>query len=333
MKLATLRDGSRDGRLVVVCRRLEYAVDATAIAPTLQNAIERWSEVEPALNALYEALNRRAALGTFAFNVHSIAAPLPRAYQWCDASAFLTHGERMQLAFGLAPIEGVDSTPLMYQGASDDFLGPCEDIGLPSEAHGIDFEGEFAVVVDDVPMGCSHEQAAQHIKLLLQLNDVSLRQLAPREMKTGFGFIQAKPATSFAPVAVTPDELGPAWHDGRIHLSLQVKLNGQLIGRASAGEMHFSFPQLIAHAALTRRLHAGTVIGSGTVSNSDPEVGVSCLSEKRAMEMVSDGRPLTAFLQFGDRVQMEACTAAGDCLFGAIDQRVTHNSATPSASI
>lgn len=322
MKLATLRDESRDGRLVVVCRRLDYAVDATTIAPTLQNAIERWSEVEPKLRALYESLNSGSAPGAFRFDVASTAAPLPRAYQWCDASAFLSHGERMQRAFGLAPIEGVDSIPLMYQGASDDFLGAHEDIALPSESHGIDFEGEFAVIVDDVPMSCTQEQACEHIKLLVQLNDVSLRSLAPREMKTGFGFVQAKPATSFAPVAITPDELGPAWRNGRIHLSLQVQLNGQWVGHASAGEMHFSFPQLIAHAALTRRLHAGTVIGSGTVSNTDPSVGVSCLSEKRAMEMVSEGRAQTAFLQFGDLVRMEASSPEGDCLFGAIEQQV-----------
>ncbi|WP_081492709.1 fumarylacetoacetate hydrolase family protein, partial [Pseudomonas sp. M47T1] len=244
------------------------------------------------------------------------------AYQWCDGSAFLSHGERMQLAFGLDPIEGMDSIPLMYQGASDDFLGPHEDIALPSEAQGIDFEGEFAVLVDDVPMGCPPEHAAEHIKLIVQLNDVSLRTLAPREMKTGFGFIQAKPATSFAPVAITPDELGTAWREGRIYLSLNVELNGEWVGHASASEMHFNFPQLIAHASLTRRLHAGTVIGSGTVSNADPKVGVSCLSEKRAIEMVSDGRPLTEYLQFGDRIRMEARSSSGACPFGAIDQQV-----------
>lgn len=322
MKLATLRDGTRDGRLVVVCRQLRSAVSAHPIASTLQDAIERWQHVQAPLQALYQALNEGSAKHAFDFADADIAAPLPRAYQWCDASAFLTHGERMQRAFDLPPIPGVDTTPLMYQGASDDFLGPRDDIVLPTQGHGIDFEGEYAVILDDVPMGCTQDHALSHIKLLVQLNDVSLRSLAPREMKTGFGFIQAKPATSFAPVAVTPDELGDAWRHGRVQLPLHVQLNGERVGQPHGGEMHFSFAQLIAHAALTRRLHAGTVIGSGTVSNADPAAGVSCLSERRALEMISHGKPLTEYLSFGDQVRMETRTANGQPLFGAIEQYV-----------
>lgn len=322
MKLATLNDGTRDGRLVVVSKDLTRAVEARAVAATLQMAVEQWKEVQPSLEALYRSLEDGSADNAFAFDPARAAAPLPRAYQWCDASSFLSHGERMQRAFGLDPIEGVDQVPLMYQGASDDFLGPRDDILLPSESHGIDFEGEFAVLLDDVPMGCPAYMADAHIKLILQVNDVSLRTLAPREMKTGFGFIQAKPSSSFAPVAVTPDELGWSWLNGRVHLPLHVSLNGEQIGCPHGSEMHFSFPQLIAHAAMTRRLRAGTLIGSGTVSNANPAAGVSCLSERRAMEMISHGRPLTQYLKFGDIVRMEARASNGDALFGAIEQRV-----------
>ncbi|HDS1733465.1 fumarylacetoacetate hydrolase family protein [Pseudomonas sp. BP8] len=322
MKLATLHDHTRDGRLVVVSRDLTRAVDATAVATHLQDAIERWAEVHAPLQALYQQLNDRALPHAFDFDPKAAAAPLPRAYQWLDASAFLAHGERMQRAFGLQPIPGVETTPLMYQGASDDLLGPHQPIMLPSPEQGIDFEGEFAVLVDDVPMGCTVEKAAGHIKLLLQLNDVSLRALAPREMQTGFGFIQAKPASSFAPVAVTPDELGDAWREGRVHLRLQVQLNGQQVGCPYGGEMHFCFAQLIAHAALTRRLGAGTLLGSGTVSNTDLAAGVSCLSEQRALEMISHGQPLTPYLKFNDLVRMEARTLDDKPLFGCIEQRI-----------
>lgn len=322
MKVATLGDGSRDGRLVVVSRDLSRAMDAGHIAPTLQAAIERWAEVAPQLEQLYLSLNNQTATNDFAFDQANALAPLPRAYQWLDGSAFLAHGERMQRAFGLAPIEAVETIPLMYQGASDDFLGSRAPVRLPSEAHDIDFEGEFAVVVDDVLMGCAPEEAGVHIKLLMQLNDVSLRALAPREMKTGFGFIQAKPASSFAPVAVTPDELGTAWRDGRVHLPLEVFVNDELVGRPHGGEMHFSFSELIAHAALTRRLGAGTVIGSGTVSNHDTSLGTTCLSEQRALEMITQGQPSTAFLRYGDRIRMEARSLDGSALFGAINQRI-----------
>ncbi|BAU74134.1 fumarylacetoacetate hydrolase family protein [Metapseudomonas furukawaii] len=322
MKLATLADGSRDGRLLLVSRDLARAVEAADIAPTLQAAVERWPQVEAALQARYDALNRGEADGAFDFDPARVMAPLPRAWQWLDGSCFLSHGELMQRAFDLEPIEGVERTPLMYQGAGDDFLGPHQDIPLPSEAQGIDFEGEFAVLVDEVPMGCPAEQALAHVRLILQLNDVSLRALAPREMKTGFGFVQAKPSSSFAPVAVTPDELGDAWTEGRVHLPLKVEWNGEWFGHPHGGAMHFGFHQLIAHGALTRRLSAGTLIGSGTVSNHDRSLGSACISERRAIEMIEHGAPRTGFMRFGDRVRMEARLADGTPLFGAIDQRV-----------
>ncbi|EIK95766.1 fumarylacetoacetate hydrolase [Pseudomonas sp. M47T1] len=228
----------------------------------------------------------------------------------------------MQKAFNLEPIDGVEQTPLMYQGAADDFRGARQDIALPSVAQGIDFEGEFGVLVDDVPLGCSAEQALGHIKLVLQINDVSLRALAPREMKTGFGFLQAKPSSAFAPVAVTPDELAEAWQDGRVQLPLNIHWNEQWFGHPHGGEMNFSFGQLIAHAAFTRRLGAGTLVGSGTVSNRQRSAGSACIAERRAIEMIEQGAAQTAFMQFGDRVRMEVFDAAGQSVFGAIDQRV-----------
>ncbi len=322
MKLATLKDGSRDGRLVVVSRDLTRAVSAAHIASTLQIAIENWWGIEPELRGLYQELNDGTADDSFEFDPSAAMAPLPRAYQWCDGSAFLSHGHLMEKAFNIEPIEGADVTPLMYQGAGDDFIGGRDDIALPSEAQGIDFEGEFVVLVDDVPLGCSADRAAEHIKLVLQINDVSLRALAPREMKTGFGFLQAKPSSSFAPVAVTPDELGDAWANGRVNLPLQVEWNGEWFGNPHGQAMHFSFPQLIAHAALTRRLGAGTLIGSGTVSNNDRSVGSACISERRAIEMIEHGAPKTGFMRFGDRIRMDVVGSDGHSVFGAIDQRI-----------
>jgi fumarylacetoacetate (FAA) hydrolase len=322
MKLATLVDGTRDGRLVLVSRDLTQAVEVADIARTLQDAVDRWPSVQTALHSRYRALNDGALQDMFAFDHAQAMAPLPRAWQWLDGSCFLSHGELMQRAFNLPPIEGVEHTPLMYQGAGDCFLGARQPIALPSEAHGIDFEGEFAVLVDEVPMGCSATEALGHIRLILQLNDVSLRALAPREMKTGFGFIQAKASTSFAPVAVTPDELGEAWRDGRVHLPLNVGLNGNWFGHPHGGAMHFGFHQLIAHAALTRQLSAGTIIGSGTVSNPDPQAGSACIAERRAIEVINHGAARTPFLHFGDRVSMEARGSDGAVLFGAIEQQV-----------
>jgi fumarylacetoacetate (FAA) hydrolase len=250
-----------------------------------------------------------------------VAAPVPRSWQWLDGSAFETHGELMQIAFGLAPIEG--GRPLMYQGMSDRFYGPTDDVPFPSTAHGIDFEGEFGVIVDRVPMGTSAEDALRHIKLIVQINDWSLRAIAPIEMKTGFGWVQAKPACSMAPIAVTPDELGDAWRDGRVCLNLEIDWNGRRVGAANGAAMAFGFHELVAHAALTRELVAGTVIGSGTVSNPDyAMVGSSCISEIRAIEMIADGAASTPFMAFGDRVSMTARTASGEAPFGTIDQIV-----------
>ncbi|MBD8682514.1 fumarylacetoacetate hydrolase family protein [Pseudomonas sp. CFBP 13719] len=324
MKLATLRNACRDGQLVVVSRDLQWA----ALAPiaTLQLAIEDWPQTEPQLQALYGLLNAGTYADAFHFDPAQAMAPLPRAYQWCDASAFLNHATLMQKAFNLDPIDGAEQTPLMYQGAGDDFLGAQTDICLPSVSQGIDFEGEFAVLVDDVPLGCPADQALGHIKLLLQVNDVSLRALAPREMKTGFGFLQAKPSSAFAPVAVTPDELGDAWREGRMHLALNIQWNGEWFGQPHGGQMNFSFAQLIAHAAFTRRLGAGTLLGSGTVSNADRSAGSACIAERRAIEMIEHGAARTGFMQFGDRVRMEVFGADGKSLFGAIDQRVVQAS-------
>lgn len=311
MILATLRDGSPDGRLVAVSPGHDHC--APGPVQTLQQALERWDEVAgefACLRDFPEPLDHAR-----------LAAPLPRAWQWLDGSVYPTHAELMQIAFGLDPIDS--DRPLMYQGLSDRFYGPAEDVRLPSEDHGIDFEGEFGVVVDHVPMGTSAADALQHIKLVVQINDWSLRAIAPIEMKTGFGWVQAKPACSMAPFAVTPDELGDAWHDGRVHLDLHIAWNGMDVGRANGGSMLFGFHELVAHAALSRDLVAGTVIGSGTVSNDNyRDVGSSCISEVRAIEMIEKGEATTGFMRFGDTVRMEARTPDGAAPFGAIDQRV-----------
>ncbi len=319
MKLATLKNGTRDGRLAVVSRDLAHAVPAP-VWLTLQQALEQWADAAPALQAVSAALNAGQAGSAFAFDPSRCEAPLPRAYQWCDGSAFLNHARLMETAFNMPPIPDIDTIPLMYQGGSDDFLGPHDDVPLPDEAHGIDFEGEFGVIVGDLAMGATPTQAAGAVRLLVQINDVSLRGFGPREMKTGFGFFQAKPSSSFAPVAVTPDELGPAWCDGRVHLPLAVRWNGAWFGAPNGGEMNFSFFELASHAAKTRRLRAGTIIGSGTVSNAGGGAGSACIAERRAIETIRDGRASTAFMRFGDRVRMEARTLDGGPLFGAIEQ-------------
>ncbi|WP_226507007.1 fumarylacetoacetate hydrolase family protein [Pseudomonas sp. MWU16-30317] len=332
MKLATLRSQEADGRLLVVSRDLSCAVLATSIVATLQQALENWHAVEPPLRQLYQQLNDGVCADAIAFAPQDCAAPLPRAYQWLDASSFTHHGELMQQAFHLPPLEGAETTPLMYQGASDDFIGGREPIRLPSEAHGIDFEGEFFVLSDAVPMGCSALQARQHIKLIGLLNDVSLRALAPREMRNGFGFVQAKPTTSFAAVVVTPDELGESWRDERVHLDLQVYWNGELFGHPNGAEMNFSFARLIEHAALTRRLCAGTVLGSGTVSNRDRAAGSACISERRALEMIESGAAHTPFMAFGDHILMQVLGTDGQSLFASIDQTVVQFAAVASRS-
>ncbi len=328
MKFATLSSEQADGQLVVVSRDLRLAVDASAISANLLSAVQQWTTVAPALQQLYDRLNNGLCANAQAFDPQQCLAPLPRSPQWCDASAFLNHGRLMERAFNTPPIPDIETVPLMYQGASDDFLGPHADVPLPSEADGIDFEGEFGVVVGPVPQQAPPDQAEQAVRLLVQINDWSLRALGPREMRTGFGFLQAKPSTSFAPVAVTPDELGNAWRDGRVHMRLNVEWNGKAFGHPHGREMNFSFGQLIAHAARTRRLSAGTIIGSGTVSNVGRSAGSACIAERRVIEMIEQGEARTSFMRFGDRVRMEArfeYGAAGP--FGVIDQRVVEHRA------
>jgi fumarylacetoacetate (FAA) hydrolase len=323
MKFATLNDGTLDGRLVLVSRDGRRAVATTAIAPTLIAALQRWDAVQAPLQALADALEAGTAPHTFTFDPAACAAPLPRSPQWLDGSAFLNHGRLMEQAFNTPPIPEFDTVPVMYQGASDDFLGPHDDVALPSEVHGIDFEGEFGVVCGPVPLGVSADAALGCIRLVVQLNDWSLRALGPHEMKTGFGFLQAKPSTAFAPVAVTPDELGEAWQGGRVHMKLHVQWNGERFGEPDGGEMNFHFGHLVAHAARTRRLSAGTIVGSGTVSNRARTAGSACIAERRVIEKIDLGAIHTPFMRYGERVRMQARFADGrDGPFGVIDQRV-----------
>lgn len=322
MKLATYRDGSADGRLLVVSRDLGRAADASAVAPNLLAALERWDAVAPGLQAMSDALHAGTVTAAFGFDPGRCMAPLPRCFQWCDASAFLNHGRLMERAFNTPPIPDFDTVPVMYQGASDDFLGAHDPVPLPDEALGIDFEGEFGVIVGRVAMGATPEAALAAVRLVVQLNDWSLRALGPREMKSGFGFLQAKPSTSFAPVAVTPDELGTAWHDGRVHLDLEVDWNDRRFGQPNGGEMNFGFGELVAHAARTRRLGAGAIVGSGTVSNVARSAGSACIAERRVIEIIEHGAARTAFMRFGDRVVMRARAPDGDAPFGAIQQQV-----------
>lgn len=323
MKLATLKSASADGSLIVVSRDLKQAVSAGDIAGNMLDAITRWEAVLPALQSLSDQLNSGACRNAFVFDERACMAPLPRTWQWLDGSAFLNHGHLMEQAFNTPPLPDFDTIPVLYQGASDDFLGPYEDVLLPDENHGIDFEGEFAAVVDKVPMGVTADDALQHVQLIMQLNDWSLRSFGPREMKCGFGFVQAKPSTSFAPVAVTPDELGVAWHNGKVNLNLSIEWNGDWFGEPNGNEMNFHFGELIAHAARTRRLSAGTIIGSGTLSNADRQKGPACIAEKRVLEILDDGSATTHFMEFGDRVKMQARQPGSDAvIFGSIDQRV-----------
>lgn len=322
MKFATIKNDLKDGGLVLVSRDLSKAFSLAAIAPTMQYLVEHWQTLAPVIQPLYDDLNRGQLDDWIDFHSEQMMAPLPRTYQWCDGSAFLNHGELVQKAFSLPSQDDFGTIPLMYQGASDCFFGANDPIELPDERHDIDFEGEFAVVLDDVPMGCSAQQALSHIRLLMLVNDVSLRGFIQREIKGGFGFLQAKPSSSFSPVAVTPDELGEHWRDGRVCLPLNVTWNNQWFGQANGDEMNFTFGELIAHAALTRKLTAGTIIGSGTVSNKNTERGSSCIAEKRALEMIDTGQAQTEFMKFGDRIRMESFNDAGESIFGAIDQVV-----------
>lgn len=323
MKLASLRDGSRDGQLMVVARDLKTAHFATDIAPTLQRALDDWNFIVPQLQDVYDALNAGRARHAFAFEPAQCAAPLPRAFQWADGSAYVNHVELVRKARQAEMPASFWTDPLMYQGGSDDFLGPHDDIVCASEAFGIDFEGEVAVITGDVAMGTGAAGAGDAIRLLMLANDVSLRNLIPSELAKGFGFFQSKPATAFSPVAVTPDELGDAWKDGRVHLPLTVKWNDRLVGKPQAGEdMIFNFPALIAHLCKTRNCRAGSIIGSGTVSNKDSSVGYACIAEKRCLETIADGQATTEFMKFGDSVRIEMLDARGASIFGAIDQSV-----------
>jgi len=323
MKLASYKDGSRDGQLVVVSRDLSTAHYATGIATRLQQVLDDWNFLSPQLEDLYQSLNHGKTRHGFAFDPRQCAAPLPRAYQWADGSAFINHVELVRKARGAEVPESFYSDPLMYQGGSDDFLGPCDDVVVPSEDFGIDFEAEVAVVTGDIGMGTPADEALEGIRLLMLVNDVSLRNLIPAELAKGFGFFQSKPATAFGPVAVTPDELGDAWQRGRVHLALHSTWNGKKVGMCDAGpEMTFHFGQLIAHICKTRKVRAGSIVGSGTVSNKDWTKGYSCIAEKRAIETIEDGAPKTEFMKFGDTIRIEMNGIDGLSVFGAIDQRV-----------
>lgn len=330
MKLASLKAGGRDGTLVVVDRDLQRAVTVQNIAPTLQSALDRWSECESRLRSVYGSLNDGKAQKAFTLDTSTLAAPLPRAYQWLDGSAYLTHVERVRRARGAELPPSLRSDPLMYQGCSDGFLAHGDPIVAISDEWGIDFEGEVAVVTDDVPMGVSPASADDHIVLLMLANDVSLRALIPEELTKGFGFVHGKPASAFSPVAVTPDEVGEFWHCGKLHRPLVVHFNGEFFGNPEAGvDMHFNFPALVSHAAKTRALGAGTIIGSGTVSNRDPARGYACILERRMVEKVEDGRSSTEFMRFGDRVRIEMLDEHGRSIFGAIDHIVSSPEAGP----
>ena len=322
MKLASLKSG-RDGQLVVVSRDLSRAVGAYDIAPTLQMALENWDSVEAPLRERAEALEAGSVEGDFPFDPAAVDAPLPRSFHWADGSAYVTHVELVRKARGAELPESFWTDPLIYMGASDAFIGPTDDIEVENEEWGIDFEAEVVVYTDDVPAGVTPQQARGHIKLIALCNDVSLRNLIPGELAKQFGFYQSKPQTSFTPVAVTPDELGDAWDGGKIHLPLISTLNGTQIGAPNAGvDMTFDFGQLIAHAARSRALMAGTVIGSGTVANQGSEDGSSCLAEVRCLETIAEGKPSTPFMSFGDRIEIEMKDAAGASIFGSINQKV-----------
>jgi fumarylacetoacetate (FAA) hydrolase len=333
MKLATLNDGTRDGQLLVVTRDLERAAPASRVARTLQRALDDWSRLAPLLAELSAELDAGKAPGTLPFRPRDVLAPLPRAYHWVDGSAYVNHVELVRKARGAEMPASFWEDPLVYQGGSDDFLAPMADAIFVSEEHGIDFEAEVAIITDDVPIGVSPIVARDHIRLVMLVNDWSLRNLIPAELAKGFGFYQSKPATAFSPVCVTPDELGPAWDGGKVHLPLVSHVNGQLFGRPNAGiDMTFDFARLVSHVTATRRARAGTIVGSGTVSNKldggpgkrVPEggAGYSCIAEQRTIETLEHGKPATTFLTFGDNVRIEMLDRQGRSIFGAIDQRV-----------
>ncbi|MGN6222899.1 fumarylacetoacetate hydrolase family protein [Pseudoxanthomonas sp.] len=323
MKLGSLKEGGRDGTLVVVSRDLTRAVRATGIASTLQQALEDWSNVAPRLNALSESLDQGDADGVFDLDHKALAAPLPRAYEFVDGSAYLPHVERVRRARNAEVPESFYTDPLMYQATSAGFHGPRDPVRVVSEDYGIDLEAEILVVTDDVPMAVTPEQAAGHIQLIGLVNDVSLRNLIPAELAKGFGFLQSKPRSALSPVFVTPDELGDAWRGNKVHLPLLTHINGEWFGAPEAGvDMQFDFAQLVAHAAKTRPLSAGTLVGSGTIANEDVSKGASCFAERRTVETLRDGKPSTPFMKFGDVVRIEMLNSDGDSIFGAIEQRI-----------
>ncbi|HEX2549098.1 MAG TPA: fumarylacetoacetate hydrolase family protein [Gammaproteobacteria bacterium] len=323
MKLATLKNNTRDGQLIVVNRALTHAITVPQIADTLQNAIEHWDTCAPKLKDCYDRLNQNAIPDAFSLRMESLNSPLPRAYQWADGSAYVNHVELVRKARGAELPKDFWTDPLMYQGGSDTFLCPHEDIPLANVEWGLDFEAEIAVITRDIAMGCNESEAKNAICLLMLVNDVSLRNLIPAELNKGFGFFHSKPSTAFSPVAVTPDELGVAWDGKKVNLPLFTHLNENLFGKPNAGhDMTFDFPQLIAHAAKTRHLGAGSIIGSGTVSNVDRSLGSSCIAEKRMLEIIETGNPKTPFLQFGDHVRIEMFNPENQSIFGAIKQRV-----------
>jgi fumarylacetoacetate (FAA) hydrolase len=328
MKLGSLKAGGRDGTLVVVSRDLTKAITVGDIAKTLQAALEDWANTAPRLNAVYEALNQSQAetingFDVFKLNVQELASPLPRAYEFVDGSAYLPHVERVRKARGAEVPESFYVDPLMYQAVSAGFYGPTDPVIVPSEEYGIDLEAEVVIITDDVPMAVSPEQAVDHIQLIGLVNDVSLRNLIPNELAKGFGFLQSKPRSALSPVFVTPDELGDVWRDNKVHLPLLTHINGQWFGAPLAGvDMQFNFAQLVAHAAKTRPLSAGTIVGSGTVANKDTSLGASCFAEQRTVETLRDGKPSTPFMRFGDVVRIEMLDANGESVFGAIEQKM-----------
>jgi fumarylacetoacetate (FAA) hydrolase len=330
MKLASLKSAHRDGQLIVVNRALTHRLAVPHIAATMQAALDNWDEAEPALRAAAAKLESARTAEAEPFDACACAAPLPRAYQWLDGSAYLHHVELVRKARGAEMPASFRTDPLMYQGGSDAFLGPCDPAAFASEAQGIDLEAEVAIITDDVPFGVTPETAKRHVKLIVLVNDWSLRNLIPGELAKSFGFLQSKPASAFSAIAATPDELGGAWHDGKLHLPLISRINDELLGCPNAGvDMNFSFYELLAHAAHTRRLGAGTVLGSGTVANRDPELGCSCLAERRTLEVLKYGVARTPFLKFGDRVRIEMLAQSGASIFGALDQEVVLGRANP----
>ncbi|MEO8779439.1 MAG: fumarylacetoacetate hydrolase family protein [Rhodanobacter sp.] len=323
MKLGTLKQGGRDGTLVVVSRDLAHAVKADDIALTLQAALEDWSNAAPRLNALSEQLNAGNATAAFALDMAALAAPLPRAYEFVDGSAYLPHVERVRRARGAEVPASFYTDPLMYQATSAGFLGPRDPVVVSSEDFGIDLEAEVIVVTDDVPMAAMPAQASDHIQLIGLINDVSLRGLIPGELAKGFGFLQSKPRSALSPVLVTPDELGEAWQGDKLHLPMRTWLNDEWFGEAECGvDMQFSFAQLVAHVAKTRPLTAGTIVGSGTIANQDTSRGASCLAEQRTVETLRDGKPSTPYLKFGDRLKIDVTDAVGASIFGSIEQQI-----------